>query len=319
MSGVRVSVVIPCYNCSTFVIETLESLAKQEVLPDEVVCVNDGSSDNTEEVIRAYAQDSEMNIILLTQDNAGVSAARNTGIENSRGEILLFLDADDTYAQPFIKNVVTGIEKGYDTVYGWFTHDKNCLLDTDALVETMILDKRSVMIDFMYHKNRCHISAFAYKRALIEERKIRFAQGAKYGEDWEFTTKYLDLCQKALCVAGYMMFYRVNDSSAMHQAVYEHVDAIKSAERVEEYLLEHQSDCYELFSGYMKHRAIFSIAHTFSKYSKKEMFKRLCKEYPVYESMKILISCNEVSIKIKLAAISFQISPWLFYYITGKR
>ena len=85
-----VSIVIPCYNQAHFLGEAIESVLKQTYKHFEIVVVDDGSTDNTSEVARGYS-----GIRCIEQVNQGLSAARNTGIRESKGEYLVFLDADD--------------------------------------------------------------------------------------------------------------------------------------------------------------------------------------------------------------------------------
>lgn len=85
-----VSVVIPCHGQAHFVSEALESALQQTHPEMEVIVVNDGSPDNTAEVVGRYA-----GVLCLNQENQGLAAARNAGFRSSRGEYVLFLDADD--------------------------------------------------------------------------------------------------------------------------------------------------------------------------------------------------------------------------------
>src|SRR2546423_219575 len=85
-----VSVIIPCYNHAQFLSQAIESVLAQSYLNFEVVVVDDGSTDNTAEVARCYSA-----VFYVRQKNAGLSSARNTGLQQSRGKFLVFLDADD--------------------------------------------------------------------------------------------------------------------------------------------------------------------------------------------------------------------------------
>ncbi|MGQ9784098.1 MAG: glycosyltransferase family 2 protein [Armatimonadota bacterium] len=87
----KVSIIIPVYNGAAFIGEAVESALAQDYNNIEVVVVNDGSTDDTETVLKPYMG----NIIYVKQENAGLSAARNRGILSSSGEYLAFLDADD--------------------------------------------------------------------------------------------------------------------------------------------------------------------------------------------------------------------------------
>jgi glycosyltransferase involved in cell wall biosynthesis len=85
-----VSVIIPCHNQAHFLSEAIESVLSQTYPHFEIVVVDDGSTDNTQEVASSYP-----GVRCVRQENQGLAAARNTGIRRSRGEYLVFLDADD--------------------------------------------------------------------------------------------------------------------------------------------------------------------------------------------------------------------------------
>jgi len=89
----RVSVVIPSYNCARFLRETLESVFAQTCPDVEIIVVDDGSTDGSKELLERFAD----RVRVIHQENQGVSAARNRGIRESRGEFVAFLDADDLW------------------------------------------------------------------------------------------------------------------------------------------------------------------------------------------------------------------------------
>lgn len=96
---IRYSVIIPCYNAADTIERALDSLIKQAFLDWEVICIDDCSTDNTREVIRAYAEKhKESSITLLcNRINSGPGVSRNNGIAIANGDYLMFLDADDYY------------------------------------------------------------------------------------------------------------------------------------------------------------------------------------------------------------------------------
>lgn len=88
-----VSVIIPNYNYGRYLAETLESVFAQTLSPHEVIVIDDGSTDNTSEVLSSYGE----RIRVIHQQNRGVAAARNAGVELASGELVAFLDADDIW------------------------------------------------------------------------------------------------------------------------------------------------------------------------------------------------------------------------------
>ena len=91
---VKVSVIVPAYNVEGYINDCLESLVNQTLKEIEIIVVNDGSTDRTSEIISKFsAKDSRMKII--NQENQGLSAARNNGMQQATGEYIGFVDSDD--------------------------------------------------------------------------------------------------------------------------------------------------------------------------------------------------------------------------------
>lgn len=106
---VRVSVVIPVYNIERHLRQCLDSVAGQSLRDIEVICVDDGSTDDSPKILADYAsQDSRFQII--RQSNAGPGAARNTGMAQATGEYLIFLDSDDWFEPDFLERMVAKAE-----------------------------------------------------------------------------------------------------------------------------------------------------------------------------------------------------------------
>jgi glycosyltransferase involved in cell wall biosynthesis len=100
----RISVVIPLFNKQATIQRALQSIFTQTVQPDEIIVVNDGSTDGSEKVVAAIHHPL---VKLFYQSNSGVSSARNRGIDKSTGEWIAFLDADDEWLPDFIETIIT--------------------------------------------------------------------------------------------------------------------------------------------------------------------------------------------------------------------
>ena len=168
------SVIIPAYNSAAFLPQALDSLLSQTMDDFEVVIVNDGSTDNTQEIIDAYcARDAR--IRCFTQENAGVSAARNRALLEANGDYVTFLDADDYYAPDtlaaFCKKAK---ETGADLILGRlcmvaqgkppYFHDAADVLAREETIDTF--DKR-LLWNFLV-SNKC------YRRAFLLEHGVQF-------------------------------------------------------------------------------------------------------------------------------------------------
>ena len=98
---INVSVIIPVYNVEKYLVDCLESVIQQSMREIEIICVNDGSTDSSYDILSEYA-DKDPRILILNKENKGLSAARNTGLRKASGKYILFLDSDDYLSSPDI-------------------------------------------------------------------------------------------------------------------------------------------------------------------------------------------------------------------------
>lgn len=109
-----ISVVIPCYNCSDTIINTLESVFNQTKQPKEIICVDDGSTDTTPQLLESVKN----KITILSQHNSGVSSARNKAIEIVSSEYIAFLDSDDIWKPHHLATLSKVAETGEYSIIG---------------------------------------------------------------------------------------------------------------------------------------------------------------------------------------------------------
>jgi len=107
----KISVIIPCYNNKSTIIETIKSVQNQTYKNFEIIVIDDGSTENIYTIIEPFLKNS--NISFYSQQNKGVSSARNTGASFASGKYLLFLDADDLIEETYIEKAIIEIEKDF--------------------------------------------------------------------------------------------------------------------------------------------------------------------------------------------------------------
>lgn len=105
----KISIIIPVYNVEKYLAECLESVINQSYANIEIICVNDGSTDSSPQILQLYAKKDER-IRVISQSNHGLSMARNTGIEHATGEYICFLDSDDMLVETAADTVVKALE-----------------------------------------------------------------------------------------------------------------------------------------------------------------------------------------------------------------
>ena len=95
-AAIKISVIIPIYNDEKYLEECVKSVMGQSLKEIEIICINDGSTDRSLEILKALSTDSP-NIIIINQKNMGAGIARNNGINAARGKFVAFMDGDDYY------------------------------------------------------------------------------------------------------------------------------------------------------------------------------------------------------------------------------
>ena len=114
----KVSIIIPVYNVESYLRRCLDSVVNQTLKDIEIILVNDGSTDGSLAICEEYAKNDDR-IKIITRKNGGLSAARNTGLDNATSEYIGFIDSDDWVDTNFFENLYnTAIEKNCDVAFG---------------------------------------------------------------------------------------------------------------------------------------------------------------------------------------------------------
>lgn len=106
MEQIKVSVILPVYNAEKFIAQCLDSIMGQTLKEIEIICVDDGSTDNSLQIMKEY-ENKYSNIVVISQENAGAGAARNKGLKRAKGEYLSILDADDFFEPNMLEEAYT--------------------------------------------------------------------------------------------------------------------------------------------------------------------------------------------------------------------
>lgn len=213
-----ISVVVPVYNVAQYLPDCVRSILMQNVADMEVILVDDGSTDNSGALCEQYAK-RYSNVKVIHQENAGLSAARNTGIENAKGEFITFVDSDDMLAEGFISTALE-IAQTYQAEFIAFSHVR-CEAEVQwpidyALkiknVETHVYDERVQKMQKFLIGTEIGTTAWAkvYRRELFET--IRYPEG-KYHEDVFTTYKVVDKACRIVSISQEGYFYRKSPNS----------------------------------------------------------------------------------------------------------
>lgn len=215
----KVSIIIPIFNAENFLEECLESVFNQSESSIEVILINDGSTDSSEEICKQY-QNTNTNTKYVFQENAGASAARNHGIEIAKGEFIQFFDADDLMHSDMLATSLSRIEQDRLDILSFdFGRFK-----TDSGYEIGILEQQNFSSQLAgIHKDSKTLSAeqlvikygFGTPRSLYKRKaigKTRFHTDIRNNEDHLFNYELLANGKSFGYLPKVLMYYRMHDS-----------------------------------------------------------------------------------------------------------
>jgi glycosyltransferase involved in cell wall biosynthesis len=311
----NVSIIIPCYNCAKLIDYTLESLENQTYQDFEVVCVNDGSKDDTLRILHEWKRKGTLRLSIIDQKNGGVSNARNNGIKNAHGKYVVFLDADDMFNDDFLLRMVGVInEYGVDVVYCKYSRNYDTVVGALTDIPGQKKTQEEAMHDLLYRMGEFGLCCFVYRRDWLEKYNIYFDENTKFGEDREYNWKYLCHCTNAVYIDCPLYWYRLNQESATRsKATWRKTDLLAAVKRIEEYLEEYKCSFTEEFKSYMYERAMWAVAKTFAISGDKELFIRLRSEYDIKKCMKR--TARDSNKMVAIASVCYLVRPSLFYKI----
>ncbi len=219
------SVIIPMYNCGKYITRTLESLSRQGI-EMEVIVIDDGSKDDGyERVLEFKDENKNLNIILLRQDNLGVSVARNRGLEESSGEYIYFCDADDFIKPDTLCQVIRYMQDASVEVvrFGAKVFDEHI---ADEIFKRAIPCNRLHVVDIMlgqeyvgkYTSQMSGVTLWShiFKKAFFEKYNLRLNEKLCLEEDYAFLFRVFVLNPKVLILEGdrpYIWVKRLSSSS----------------------------------------------------------------------------------------------------------
>lgn len=187
----RISVIIPTYNCAEYVAQTLHGVVRQDWEDLEIIVVDDGSTDGTPGIAASYGSQ----VRLIVQDNAGVCAARNRGIEMATGEYICLLDHDDYWLPGKLHQQVRTLEgyPGAGVVYSSFQHwtrrSDGCFPAPETFsAERQVTDIDAAYSGWIYHLfllDCWMLTSTAMFRREVFDRCGVFDPTLPYSEDWD--------------------------------------------------------------------------------------------------------------------------------------
>lgn len=201
----KLSIIIPTYNCELYISKCLRALLVQTYFDFEIIVVDDGSKDNSRQ-IAVDTLKGRTNSLVLGQENKGVSAARNLGIQYANGEYLSFIDSDDSVLSDFVE-VLINSSKDVD-----FLQSGTLYMKETNLIRKNVPPACAWNLEILRRDNKAHyldyttsIHGKLYKKEIIDRYHLCFNEGMSFAEDRDFNIEYISHIDSAKNIeyAGY--------------------------------------------------------------------------------------------------------------------
>ncbi|EES62924.1 glycosyltransferase family 2 protein [Fusobacterium varium] len=280
MMGKKISIIIPIYNVEKYLKQCLDSIINQSLKEIEIICINDGSTDSSLEIIQEYMK-KDSRIILINKKNEGPSAARNDGIKKSTGKYILQVDSDDWVE-----------EESLSKLYGYA--EKNSL-DIVSFNYYREFFKESIKIQVLFEINKNFFTSIEYFNLFLTEREIPsvcnklikstiyknnhilYPVGINLGEDLATITKLIYFSQKIGYLDEYLYHYRYNDKSITSTLTgSKRAELFKIYENLKEFFQEKKLDLNLLYFMFLKKVSNF---YTYPFERENELYLEGCKNF----------------------------------------
>lgn len=212
MNNPKISIIVAMYNIQDYIIPCLESCFLQNDITDrdyEVIIVNDGATDSSPQLVENYIADKPV-FRMITRSNGGLSAARNTGLDEARGEYVWFVDGDDAIAPNAISVLVRNFQ---ETNCDAYIHNFSTF-ETKELISTSNFERYSTVLSGSeIHNNHLHILPMmawltVYKTSMLKEKQLKFREGIVH-EDMEFSVRGHHSSESLLLIPESLYYYRI--------------------------------------------------------------------------------------------------------------
>lgn len=224
-----VSIIVPVFNCAKYIKECVDSLIEQSYKNTEIILINDGSTDESEDIIKRYYTDN-VNIRYLKKKNLGVSNTRNIGISLAKGDFIAFVDGDDYVSRDFIEVALKRIkEYKLDFVLGGTrrfsgSSYKDYAAQTDDILifedDMFLLMAKVISNGHVADERLDHCFTGGPVCKLIDAKLVKnlsFNEELITGEDTIFNLQLLEQTKRAGVVADIWYYYRTNEDSATNR------------------------------------------------------------------------------------------------------
>lgn len=324
-----ISIIIPCYNGEKYIDRLFNCFERQTSKNFEVILINDGSKDNSENIAKEKAKQCSFSSKIISVDNGGVSRARNIGIDNAQGDFLMFIDVDDMITDDrveYVQHMFTSTDADIVLTEHNVVEDYSSnIMSTPPIIinnstEYKLYNKNEILDTFLAEKIKTNVCGGGIRKKIITENGLRFIEGLKYCEDIHFMWQIFACCKKVCLSKKITYFYMYVSNSAMSKFDKDRLLGYEAIKSLSPFITEHTPHFSSRFDKYVPQRIMWSYMRQGSCHMSYKKWKVFFNDYPIRKMMCPLISYNKKI--VAFVSLLYLIHPYFFYIacrLEGKR
>ena len=217
---VTISAIIPIYNCEKYIERCLNSILKQDFDDYEIICINDGSTDNSLSILEQYDK-IDNRIKIINQKKQGVSVARNIGVESAKGKYIYFMDADDWINEQLFVDAYNCMEKNNADIvlFDIYNVYEDIIVPTKRLAN---FTKKVLTKTFYYNEHKeiiyqsCTVWSKLFRKQFLIDYDIKFPCNITHSEDTVYWLEFM-LCNPKIAILNkhYYYYYKNSDGASL--------------------------------------------------------------------------------------------------------
>lgn len=326
-----VSIIIPVYNSELYLEKCLKSVTNQSLKDIEIIIINDGSTDNSRDIIERYAKN-DKRIIFIDKENGGQSSARNSGLLKANGEYVAFIDSDDCVDENMIKDMYELCKSNkcdiaicdYNMIFeNDIQSDKhNVFKLTNEVVDIENMTGFEYIKKYMRtYKHGNEVCTRMYKNALLKDKNILFDKNSKsgipeIGEDMFFNFKVALYANKiASCNKAYYNYFIHNGSAMTSYKPNLLTRMVNLLEKFYYYLLDEKVETKNNIELFIKDMFVSILKEEYVRYKRENRIKEFTNELNKLQNNNFVISQKDIKCSSSKDNLIYKLICKKYYFI----
>ena len=313
VDDIKVSVILPVFNEQDYIKSTLDSIINQNFEGYEVIVIDDGSTDDTLNIVEETFQNLTLPHQIVHQKNMGVSAARNRGMSLAKGEYIVFVDGDDYILTNHLSQLYNG---GYDFSLIQMVKKENDELTNPHVYESDEISTEDFIKLELEMKIPFNFVQLSYRSDIIRKHNLKFREDVSYGEDTDFAIRALSY-GNSIKISNEITYYYIQHSDSLISTSklkrFEYIPVLEDL--AEFFKRQNKNDLSQLVHTSRIPKAIFGNMNYFfyNDYDFDEVIQKM-KDLDLFDKLSKFKGDKKFGLKIKL----FLLNPKLYYIMWKK-